>query len=56
MARTIKKSGHPCFNYFTAFGSSVKALCTAWCGVVKALSLAAVGSTLGACPGFSWDS
>lgn len=29
---TIKKSGHPCFNCFTTFGSSVEALCAAGCG------------------------
>lgn len=44
VACTIKKSGHPCFNCFTTFGSSVEALCTAWCGVVKAFS-----SFLGSC-------
>jgi len=44
VACTIKKSGHPCFNCFTSFRSSVEALCTARCGVVKAFS-----SFLGSC-------
>lgn len=44
VACTVKKSGHPCFNCFTTFGSSVAALCTAWCGVVKGFS-----SFLGSC-------
>lgn len=38
VAYTVKKSGHPCFNCFTIFGSYVKCLCTAWCGVVKTCS------------------
>lgn len=44
VASTIKKSGHPCFNCFTTFGSSVKCLCTARCGVVKTFSSFLLGS------------
>lgn len=43
---TIKKSGHPCFNCFTTFGSSVEALCAAGCG--EGIQVFALQSSLSA--------